>query len=176
MSEWVGCSDPKLADSIQIPQSIEFAQAFCVAIPIVVIGWAVFLKVRITYGKEEVNKLTFRPIYWAIAFSLVQMLVGLLSIMTTKQLIWQALCQDKLDKPLADLWTIKIITVMNTVVLFMFLGFFDAMLNEHLVLFLFIMFQKSIPLEYLDWARDKYQRLERGFVRRNRTTKLLLFA
>jgi len=38
------------------------------------------------------------------------------------------------------------------------------------------MFQKSIPLEYLDWARDKYQRLERGFVRRNRTTKLLLFA
>lgn len=59
------------------------------------------------------------------------MLVGILQIVTSKELIWDVLCEDVFDKPLVDLWIIKLITVMNTIVYLMFVGFFDAMLNEH---------------------------------------------
>jgi hypothetical protein len=47
-------------------------------------------------------------------------------------------------------------------------------MNEYLVLFIFITFQKSFPLEYLDWARGKYQRFERKFVIVNRLIKWFL--
>jgi hypothetical protein len=54
---------------------------------------------------------------------------------------------------------------------FLYFGFFSAVMNENLVLFVFITFQKSISLEYLDWARDKYQRFERKFTLLNRLIK-----
>lgn len=54
---------------------------------------------------------------------------------------------------------------------FLYFGFFSAVMNEYLVLFVFITFQKSMSLEYLDWARDKYQRFERKFTFWNRLIK-----
>jgi len=54
---------------------------------------------------------------------------------------------------------------------FLYFGFFSAVINENLVLFVFITFQKSMSLEYLDWARDKYQRFERKFTLWNRLIK-----
>ncbi len=57
---------------------------------------------------------------------------------------------------------------------FLYFGFFSAVMNENLVLFIFITFQKSFPLEYLDWAKGKYQRFERKFVIVNRIVKWFL--
>lgn len=55
----------------------------------------------------------------------------------------------------------KFSTISTYWVSFCYIGFFAAVLNENYNYFVFIVFQKSMPLEYLDPARAKYQSLER---------------
>ena len=120
--------------------------------------WAIFLEVVIKYGKAEVNRLTLRPLKWTLAVALLQTIIGIFQSMVTKDSAWIIICgKQNTDIPIfLNSWEAKIGFILDNAVDLCFVGFISAVMNENLNFFMFILFQKSISLEYLDWARPKY--------------------
>jgi hypothetical protein len=135
--------------------------AFVVAVPLILALWAVSLLVILKYGKNQVNRLTLRPLWWTLFISVVQITIGLFTIFATPDLIWFEICSDKQDTNFMNTSAMKISTISSYWVSFCFIGFYAAILNENYNYFVFIMFQKSMPLQFLDPARGRYQQLER---------------
>lgn len=85
--------------------------AFVVAIPLILALWSVSLLVILKYGKNQVNRLTLRPLWWTLVISIVQIIIGLFQIFATLDLIWFEICSDKQEKNFLNTSTMKIETI-----------------------------------------------------------------
>jgi len=85
--------------------------AFVVAVPLILALWAVSLLVILKYGKNQVNRLTLRPLWWTLFISVVQITIGLFQIFATPDLIWFEICSDKQDTNFMNTSAMKISTI-----------------------------------------------------------------
>lgn len=88
------CQSRSHVHEYEIPYSYQLAQAFVIAVPTVTTIWAVYLLVVLRYGKNQVNRLTLRPLWWTLFLSVVQIAIGIFSVLATPYIIWYEKCQD----------------------------------------------------------------------------------
>lgn len=69
--------------STEVGQAITLQQTVMMTTSLVLLGWAIALKIKIYYGSDKVNKLTFKPFNAAIcalSLRLVSFIVGMFSV------------------------------------------------------------------------------------------------
>ena len=110
--------------------------------------WVLFLITKLKYGKEDVNKLTFRPLYWALAAMFFQLLVSTFALAAVKRIVWQIYCHFHFPKYVVNSYIAsgvgKSFTALSLLMYFINYGFFAAIMNENFVMLIYIMFQKSV--------------------------------
>lgn len=67
------CQLPKELPALENKDMTFYSGA--IAVTICLLGWNAFLRVKMFYGNQKINKLTFRPLNWA-AFALSFKFIG----------------------------------------------------------------------------------------------------
>ena len=68
------------------------ALAFGATVPVLLLIWGVFLYVVIYYGKNNINKLTTRPLKWIIAVAASDAIFATYNASTFRQTVWLFEC------------------------------------------------------------------------------------
>lgn len=124
---------------------------------------------RIFYGRTIVNKLTIKPLNWAMRALLAKFVFQILSLFViAKEICWRVTLNKTFIEMIYDRGSV--LTACYYLSLFAYgfcyIAFAASIFIEQRILWFFIYFQVTTPFELLDVKKSDYQKKERNLNRR----------